>query len=316
MSTSSPVREDILRCADPAPLSATLGRPLESRFRVPSFLVVGPPRTGTSWIHQTLQGHANLPSPTKETRFFDSHFHRGLKWYSSHFSTLYPDRPVGEIAPTYFASAPARERIAQTIPAAKLIFVFRHPVQRLISLYRVKRAYGLLPWTFEDALERDPELLASGQYATCLQRWQEAFPPEQLLVTLYEDLRDSPQLYLDRLLAFLGIAGRMLTELELKHVHSSQEMTEPRYLLVTRTATTIANWCKARSLDNLVAAVRDSQLRKLFLDGGAPFPEISSSVLEMISEMLQPEVEALQHMMGRDLSMWNRSKGDELHANP
>lgn len=311
MSTPGPVREDMLQCANSVPLSAALGRPFESTaFQLPSFLLVGPPRTGTSWIHQALQGHANLPSPTKETRFFDSHFHRGLKWYSSHFSTPHPDRPMGEIAPTYFASAQARERIAQTIPAVKLIFVFRHPVQRLISLYRTKRAYGLLRWSFEEALERDPELLASGQYATCLQRWQEAFPPGQLLITLYEDLRESPQLYLDRLLAFLGIAGRMLTTAELQQVHSSQGMTQPRYFLVTRTATAIANWCKARSLDNLVAMVRDSQLTKLFLDGGAPFPEISRSVLETISEVLQPEVEALQRMMGRDLSMWNCTNGD------
>jgi hypothetical protein len=311
MSMPGPGREDRSRSANAVPLSATSGRQLESAvLQLPSFLVVGPPRTGTSWIHRVLQGHANLPCPTKETRFFDSHFHRGLKWYSSHFSTPHPDRPLGEIAPTYFASAQARERIAQTIPRAKLIFAFRHPVQRLISLYRVKRAYGLLSWSFEEALQRDPELLASSQYATCLQRWQEAFPPEQLLITLYEDLRESPQLYLDRVLAFLGVPGRMLTEAELKHVHSSQGMTQPRCFLIARTATAIANWCKANSLDNVVAGVRDSRLRKLFLGGGPPFPEISRSVLEMISAELQPEVEALQRMMGRDLSVWNWSKGD------
>jgi hypothetical protein len=263
-----------------------------------------------------LEGHANLPSPTKETRFFDCHFHRGLSWYSSHFSRLHPHRAVGEVAPTYFASAQACERIAQTVPAAKLVFVFRHPVQRLISLYRVKRAYGLLGSSFEEALDRDPELLASGRYATCLQRWQQAFPPEQLLITLYEDLRESPQLYLDRLLAFCGISARNLAETELLHVHSSQGMTQPRHFLVTRMATAVAEWCKARRLDSLVAAVRDSRLRKLFLDGGAPFPEISRSLREKVSDVLQPEVETLQRIIGRDLSMWNSHEQDELQASP
>jgi hypothetical protein len=316
MSMPGPVRKEMLRCVKRIPSSATSDEPMESSaLRLPSFLVVGPPRTGSSWIHRALQGQANLPFPTKETRFFDSHFHHGLKWYSSHFSMLHPDRPLGEVAPTYFASAQARQRIAETIPSARLVFVFRHPVQRLVSLYRVKRAYGLLPWSFEEALERDPELLESGQYATCLQRWQEAFPPEQLLVTLYDDLRESPQLYFDRLLAFLGMPGRVLTEAELKRVHSSDGMTQPRYFLVTRTATAVADWCKARSLDNLVAAVRESKLRKLFLDGGAPFPEIPRSVLKMIGEALQPEVEALQRMIGRDLSMWNHNAGDEVRVN-
>ena len=34
---------------------------------------------------------------------------------------------MGEVAPTYFASAAARERIAQTVPEAKIVCVFRNP---------------------------------------------------------------------------------------------------------------------------------------------------------------------------------------------
>ena len=105
---------------------------------IPStFFVVGPPRTGTSWLHEVLRRHTNLPGPTKETRFFDLHFQRGVKWYRGHFPNLRPDRLSGEVAPTYFASPDARRRIAQTVPTAKLIFIFRNPVQRVVSLYRV-----------------------------------------------------------------------------------------------------------------------------------------------------------------------------------
>src|ERR1700753_1105916 len=71
-------------------------------LRLPSFIVVGPPRTGTTWIHEVLHRHATLPGPTKETRFFDLHFTRGLKWYLSHFSKANEGRPLGEVAPTYF----------------------------------------------------------------------------------------------------------------------------------------------------------------------------------------------------------------------
>ena len=40
---------------------------------LPSFFIVGPPRTGTSWLHQVLQPHTCLPR-VKETRFFDERF--------------------------------------------------------------------------------------------------------------------------------------------------------------------------------------------------------------------------------------------------
>jgi len=51
---------------------------------LPEFFVVGPPRTGTSWLYEMLRGQVILPRTTKETRFFDTDFHRGLDWYRAH----------------------------------------------------------------------------------------------------------------------------------------------------------------------------------------------------------------------------------------
>jgi sulfotransferase family protein len=275
--------------------------------QLPSFFVVGPPRTGTSWIYRALQRHANLPAPTKETRFFDCHFHRGLRWYARHFPAIDPQRPTGEVAPTYFASSRACEAIAQTLPDAKLIFIFRDPLQRLVSLYRLKRAYGLLDCSFEQALAADPELLASASYATCLQNWQQAFSRRQMLITLYEDLRNSPQSYIDKLLNFLGLPASPLTDAELKYVHSSERLTEPRNFLLTHAATRMADWCKARNLDHIVATVRNSRMMSVLLSGGPPFPEVSQAARERVGELLQPEIEGLERMIDRDLSMWDLS---------
>jgi len=36
---------------------------------LPSFFVIGPPRTGTSWLYQILKERTVLPSLIKETRF-------------------------------------------------------------------------------------------------------------------------------------------------------------------------------------------------------------------------------------------------------
>jgi hypothetical protein len=292
-----------VNCADAGSLASA--RHETHSLPLPSFFIVGPPRTGTSWIHQVLQPHANLPGPTKETRFFDCHFHRGVNWFVKHYPAIQPERPTGEVAPTYFYSAEARKGIAQTVPDAKLVFIFRNPIQRLVSHYRVKRAYGLIRCDLDEALRTDPELIASSQYATHLQKWQEFFPKSQILATLYDDLRESPQRYMDRMFAFLGIPGGILTAAELDVVHSSERMTQPRSFVVTRTATAVADWCKARNLDNLVAIVRNSQLMGALLAGGAPFPKLSRYARGRINEICRPEVENLQRLIGRDLSMWN-----------
>ncbi|SRR6266852_6265608 len=75
---------------------------------LPSFFIVGPPRTGTTWLHQVLGKRSILPNPVKETRFFDVHFDRGMEWYRSHYRQSAGRVVAGEVAPTYFASKAAR----------------------------------------------------------------------------------------------------------------------------------------------------------------------------------------------------------------
>lgn len=275
---------------------------------LPAFLVGGPPRTGTSWLHEVLLPHARLPVLTKETRFFDLHYERGLDWYLDHFPDAENGRPAGEVAPTYFASAQARERIASTMPQTKLIFIFRHPVQRLVSLYRLKRAYGMVGWDFERELERDPELIGSSRYAAHLLEWQSRFPANQIQVNLYEDLKQNPQLFVNGIADFLGMPRFQLDERLAGgcQPHSSVAMTQPRWHFVTRAATAMADWCKGRKLDRLVVGVRNSRLNRLLLGGGAPFPEIPRATLEKIARLLLPETEKLEAVLGRDLTAWKQ----------
>ncbi|HTW49251.1 MAG TPA: sulfotransferase, partial [Acidobacteriaceae bacterium] len=268
---------------------------------LPSFLVLGPPRTGTSWLHDVLSRHARLPEPTKETRFFDRHFERGLSWYLGHFPVASGERLTGEVAPTYFASPAARHRVARTLPHAKLVVIFRHPVQRLVSMYRMKRAYGMFGWSLEEALERDPELMASGRYATHLRQWQSLFSAEQIRICLFDELSRNPQAFVDRVAKHVGIARFSLHRSQLAQVYSAARLTVPRSFLVTRAAVSMADWCKARRFDAVVAGVRNSGLMKLFVGGGAPFPEVPSQTLARITDLLLPEIEELEAMLDRDL---------------
>jgi hypothetical protein len=270
----------------------------------PSFFVIGPPRTGTSWLHEVLREHALLPRLSKETRFFDTHFHRGIKWYHAHYPKPAPGRCVGEVAPTYFASTHARERIVRLNPQARVICTFRHPVERVLSLYRVKRAYGMIPWSFEEAITRDPELTDSGRYATHLKAWQCAFGRDRVLVTLYDDLRDQPQSYIDVLADFIGVARFSLTPSQIQRVYASDHMTHPRNYFRTWGATAVANWCKARRLDRIVTAVKRSPMLKLFVGGGPPFAELSSDLSHKLYELFRPEVEQLEALLNRDFSAW------------
>lgn len=270
---------------------------------LPSFLVVGPPRTGTSWLHKVLEPHATLPSPTKETRFFDLHFDNGVDWYLRRFPAT-AHGPVGEVAPTYFASEAARKNILATIPDAKIVFTFRHPVERALSLYRMKRAYGRLRVSLEEAMKEDPELISSGLYWTQLAEWWKLFPEKHLLVTTYDDLTNSPQAFVDQVTDFIGMPRIQLKPAQSQRVYSSERMTLPRNYMATRVASVFADWCKGRGLDNVVASVRQSSMFNLFIGGGEPLPDASQSAVHKLSEIFRPEVERLEVMLGRGLDSW------------
>lgn len=269
----------------------------------PSFIVVGPPRTGTSWLHKVLEPHATLPSPTKETRFFDLHFHRGLDWYRWHFPRN-NHGPIGEIAPTYFGSREAREHIFKTLPRARIVFIFRSPIERAISLYRLKLAYGMYRWSFPQALQKDSELINSGLYWSHFSKWRQHFPDEQLLVTLYDDLVADPQAFVSRIARFIGLSDLSLSQSHLKRIFSTEKMTRPRSYLLTRTATAFADWCKSKRLDHFVASIRDSALIELFLGGGDSLPQAPSESASQLASLFQPEIEGLEAHLGRDLGHW------------
>lgn len=277
---------------------------------LPSFFIVGPPRTGTTWLYEVLRKRTLLPSLTKETRFFDSYFDRGLNWYQAHYPAPRVEGPIGEVAPTYFASETARRRIKQTVPHARIICAFRNPAERIFSLYRVKRAYGMIPWTFEEALMLDPELTESSRYATHLRAWIKTFGPEQVLPTLYDDLRDSPQNYVDTLADFIGISRFTLSSTEIRSVHSSEAMTHPRCYIRTRSATRIADWLKARHFGPVVAALKNSRVSRLFLGGGPSFAALSRQASHRVQELFLREVEELEAMLQRDLSAWKPLRGE------
>src|SRR5258706_244878 len=245
--------------------------------------------------------HPRIPQ-TKETRLFDVHFHRGVNWYRRHYVNSGIAGPMGEIAPTYFASAKACHRIQSLVPAAKIVCVFRDPVERIVSLYRLKRAYGMIPWSFEDAILRDSELMESSRYATYLKIWQQAFGKDRVYTAFFDDLRTDPQGFVNVLADFISIPRFSLTAPELTSLHTSSTMTHPRSYRRPRHANQLADWLKARQLGRIVKVVRTSPLGKLFLGGGQAFAMPSPESLQVVHELFPNEIDKLEISSVRNLS--------------
>jgi hypothetical protein len=275
--------------------------------RLPVFIAVGPPRTATTWLHNVLADHADLPRYNNETRFFCTNYAKGTAWYLGHFD---PNSELtrGEVCAAYFCSTPARERISDLIPKAKIICSFREPVARIYSLYKLKRAFAHWDWSFEEALTRDRELMESGRYAYYLGEWQRTFGRDNVLPLLYDDLTKDPQSYIDRIVDFIGMPRFQLDERWLRPVHSTETMSNPRNPKLTVLAANFADWLKLHHLERVVAAVKGSKLNGMFLGGGDKMPPLSPATANSVRAALRPEIAALEKMLDRDLSAWKEGR--------
>jgi Sulfotransferase domain len=209
-------------------------RAATSRARIlPSFLIIGAQRAGTTSLFIYLSRHPHVTGPTsgdgtvpwpKELHFFDKRFSLGLDWYRSFFPLVAARRLVrlrghdlvaGEATPSYLFHPAAPERVAACLPEVRLIALLRNPIERAFSQYQKWRRMGREHLTFERAIEsevrprrsreRPRSYLARGIYVEQLERWLASFPREQLLVIRSEDLMSSPAEVYGEVVDFLGV---------------------------------------------------------------------------------------------------------------
>lgn len=274
-------------------------------LRLPDFIGVGPGRTGTTWLHETLKGHVGLPL-IKETHYFKHHYDKGPEWYAAHFADCPLELPVGEICGTYFNLASARERIARDLPSCKIICSLRDPVDRMYSHYRQMRSLWGTRESFEEALQNRPEIRDASGYAMHVEAWQKSFGRENVLVVFYDDLKSKPQGYIDSVCAFLGISPINLknSATGAEKVNFMEASRAPRNRRLALAAGRTVSWLREKRLDSLLYLFRRSGLFQLCVGGGAEYGPLSAETEDRLRKQFLLDIERLEVLTSRDLSSW------------
>lgn len=173
---------------------------------VPNFLYIGTSKAGSTSIFSMLDYHPSVfVVPKKGLHFFNAHYERGLDWYLAHFEPGRDYEVVGEISHSTLFSTEAPARIAALNPRMKLMACLREPVDRAFSEYLDLVKNGRFEGTFEEALERAPQIVEHGRYGTYLPAYLEHFPRDQVLVTVFDDLKADPRRFAEAMFEFLGV---------------------------------------------------------------------------------------------------------------
>jgi hypothetical protein len=194
--------------------------------RLPDFLVVGATKAGSTSIAQWLSAHPEVYVPQeKELHFFsdDANWARGTDWYARHFEGRDDVRLVGEATPQDMYFPLAIERMAEVVPAAKLIITLREPGSRAFSnwchvYYRLVREHRPFPRIIAEEIEEgvrlpgrerasmdDSRYLSMGLYAEQLRNLYERFPRDRVHVMLMDEMAREPEAAFVGACRFLGL---------------------------------------------------------------------------------------------------------------
>jgi hypothetical protein len=196
----------------------------------PTFLVIGAMKAGTTSLHRYLAAHPQVfAAPDKELNFFveEMNWSRGWSWYEAHFSDAGSALAVGESSPSY-TSYPWRkgvpERIAAALPDVRLVYLLRHPVDRLQSQYshRAMKEERRPP---EEAVF-DDRYLGKSRYAEQVEQYLEHFDRGQLLLVGSEDLSERRVETMARVYSFVGVNPEWRGEVLDQEFHRTEAKLE------------------------------------------------------------------------------------------
>jgi hypothetical protein len=169
--------------------------------RLPDFLIIGSPKSGTTSLAAWLAAHPDVfVPPQKELHFFsrDDRWELGTEGYAAEFAGAGRRRLAGEATPNYLDDEGVAARLAATVPAARLIAILREPVERAWSHHCYDRDLGIDTTPFEQVVASaggpdEHRYLWQGRYVRHLERYTALMPREQMLVLWFDELRDHPE---------------------------------------------------------------------------------------------------------------------------
>ena len=304
---------------------AFLDIPVQPGGRLPSFLIIGAAKSGTTSLAQFLGQHPGLYMlPMKEPHFISTYpiYNRGLDWYEGLFAGAPQHCLCGEGSTSYtnFPLTPLTpQRVHAVCPDIKLIYIVREPVSRVESecLQIRKYCYNVLkedslPSSCDELLEKlqdasgsyyiDP--ISKSEYIKQIDEYLKFFDRKQLLVLLQDDLLSQPEAVLRKVCEFLDIDGDYQFDTS-RNANVTVDFTTrlsrdrlsqfvsgiPGYSLLKPL---ISGALRQRASDYLAARMSEDILEKF-----------SDATRSRLKGHFEPFNRQLSDFLGRDLSHWD-----------
>lgn len=272
---------------------------------LPNLIIIGAMKCGTTSLHFQLRRHPQIAmSRSKELNFFswERNWKRGVEWYAARFPDGTPIR--GESSPSYswaarFPRVPLR--MHAVVPDARLVYMVRDPVERLISHWVHTVADGTERRSLAE-VSRDEHFIDRSSYWRQISLYLDHYPSSRILVVAMEDLSRDPASTQRTVLEFLDVDPEVrLPDLRLHRTGGKR--------LRTRAGEWLYQSVLRRRIDALPQWVRWRVMRDLyrFWPLSRPFerPTLSAWDRAALAERLREDTNRFREFTGREFTEWS-----------
>ena len=292
----------------------------KSRFRrrrkrhaqLPSLIIVGGLKCGTTSIHHYLGLHPEIQmSKPKELNFFvaELNWDLGLDWYASRFDDRFKVR--GESSPHY-TNLPRFEGVAERIhehcPDARLLYMVRDPIKRILSHWVHATGAGYETGDLVTTLSNlDSSYINRSKYWMQLQPYLERFDRSQIEIVTQEELGAEREATMRRAFGFAGVDENFESEQFDREWEKSGAKEGDKYQLMEKLIKLPGFRSFDRNFDRLPERMR-WLVEKVVHDPekpAAPKPVLPDDLLETLKSRFAEEVPELQKFAGREFVGWN-----------
>jgi hypothetical protein len=286
---------------------------------LPTFLIVGAGKSGTTSLRRYLESHPQVFIPNfKECSYFsnmpefrgpkDAGYNRRrlrtIEEYESVFSSVRDEVAIGENSPDYlyYHEESVRNIVRVLGDDTRIIAILRNPVDRAYSNYWYFRALGRERESFERALELEARrqqenwqwmylYRAAGLYADQLRSFLDTF--KSVKIYLFDDLVAAPEELIPDMYRFLGVDSGWRAP-PVRH----KATLAPRSLLLHRVCNRIDRLTPASApatVRRWLEIVRRENQRR---------PAMQSETRASLAAFYRDDVDRLASLTGLDLSRW------------
>ena len=276
---------------------------------LPNLIVIGGLKCGTTSLHHYLNLHPEIGmSRPKELNFFveEMNWQLGADWYRAHFPGRVPVR--GETSPHY-TNRPrfegVAERMSETLGAgARLIYMVRHPLDRLLSHYLHNVGGGYEERELEAAVSQSGSAYVQrGLYAYQLEPYLDAFGLDRILVLSREELGSDRDGAVRRVFDFCGVEPGFTSPEFDREWETGSGKGSGGFRLMDRAVRMPGLRALDRNFDRLPERMRWLVERMVHDPGSgeAAKPQLEPDLRERLAADFRPDAARLEETIGRPL---------------